>query len=56
MPYNFSSAEAESIKEAVNDVLDLVERPVGTFKPRLPQTPETERALVRLFDAVERNL
>ena len=43
-------------KVAINEVLDLVERPLGTLRASLPQTDATERALIRLHDVVGRRL
>lgn len=40
----------------INDLLDCVERPVGTLNATLPQTPQSERALIALFDAIGRTL
>lgn len=42
------------LDEAVNRLLDLVERPVGTKKCSLPASEEVSRRLVDLFDAAGR--
>lgn len=44
------------LEEAIGNLLDAVERPIGTLKATLPQTPASERALVALYDAIGRNL
>lgn len=45
-----------SLDTAVNKLLDLVERTTGKLDPKLPDTPETRRALLNLFDAMDRRL
>lgn len=51
-------AEGKSgdIADAVNAVLDEVERPVGTLNAMLPQSPHSSRALVGLYAAIGRTL
>lgn len=52
---NQAEVEYESdLKDKVNDLLDHVERPVGTLKPFIPNTPASQRALMALMDAVNR--
>lgn len=46
---------SDDVEDAVNAVLDEVQRPVGSFACVLPNTPASQRALMRLFDAVGRN-
>lgn len=50
----FDSTGYQKLKDRVELLLDLVERPVGTLKARIPQTEESERAIVALFDAIGR--
>lgn len=44
------------VVDAVDTLLDLVDRPTGSLRATLPQTPAAERALIHLFDALGRNL
>ncbi|MDP2410376.1 MAG: hypothetical protein Q8M26_08825 [Pseudolabrys sp.] len=48
--------ENVDVIEAVNKFLDEVERPVGTQKFKVPESPAVNRALLRLHDAVSRGL
>lgn len=48
--------EHPDLVEAVNKLLDEVQRPVGSLEPRLPDTPAARRALLGLYDAANRNL
>lgn len=43
------------IADAVNELLDEVDRPVGALKPHLLPSPRSERALLALYDAIGRN-
>lgn len=51
-----SDVSESYLDEAVARLLDLVERPVGTLKPHLPQNRETEEALLALFDVMDRRI
>lgn len=49
--------ELESgLEDAIDQLLDLVERPIGTLRASLPATPAVERALINLFDIMGRTL
>lgn len=56
MESNSDNYAYEQLKERVVGLLDCVERPVGTLKPRIPQTPESERCILALFEQIERTL
>lgn len=50
-------AERKDIaSDAVHGVLDFVERPVGTLHCTIPPSPSASRAILALFDAVDRRL
>ncbi|MEI9804072.1 MAG: hypothetical protein WDN48_05910 [Pseudolabrys sp.] len=51
-------AEGKSgdIADAVDQFLDEVERPVGTLDFTIPKTKAVSRAVLRLYDSVNRNL
>lgn len=44
------------IAETVDTLLDCMDHPVGTLAPVIPDTPASRRAIVALYDAVNRNL
>lgn len=44
------------LSDAIDALLDLVERPTGTLRASLPATPATERALINLSDIMGRTL
>ncbi len=48
--------EHPDLVEAVNKLLDEVQRPVGSLEPYLPDTPAARRVLLALYDAMNRNL
>lgn len=54
--FEMEDEEAAAIDDAVSDLLDCVERPVGTLAPVIPDTPASRRAILALFDAVGRTL
>lgn len=48
--------ECADLEHIVHRILDCVDRPVGTLCARIPETAESARALIALFDAVERGI
>jgi hypothetical protein len=46
--------EAEDLTEAIDAFCNVVDRPVGTLKFNIPDTAEKDRAVRRLFDAIDR--
>lgn len=54
--FEIEDEQATAIDDAVSDLLDCVERPVGTLAPVIPDTPASRRAILALFDAVGRTL
>lgn len=48
--------EPPDLEAPIHALLDEVERPVGTLKAHLPDTPAAQAALIRLYDAVGRTL
>jgi hypothetical protein len=48
-------SDREEMEEAINKVLDEVERPVGKLEPKLPDTPAARQALLGLYDAIGRD-
>lgn len=51
-----TSRSTDEMADAIDDLLDCVERPTGTLKAILPQNAASERALVALYDATGRTL
>lgn len=51
-----ASRSVDEMADAIDDLLDCVERPTGTLKAILPQNAASERALVALYDATGRAL
>lgn len=45
-----------SLATAIDNLLACVERPVGSLKPHIPQSPASERAIIAIYDAVGRTL
>lgn len=53
---NVPSRTPGDVSAAIHALLDLVERPVGARRGYVLKTsPESDRAIVALFDAVGRN-
>lgn len=48
--------DADSSEDAINKFLDCVDRPVGTRDFTIPKTGESTRALIGLYDAINRKL
>lgn len=48
--------DTSDVEIAVCEFLDCVQRQVGTLAPAVPDTPASRRAIVALYDAVNRNL
>lgn len=47
---------ADDLVDAVNAIVDLIDRPVATLNASLPATPAAARALINLLDASGRKL
>lgn len=52
---SFSEFRVERLKNAIDDFLLAAEKPTGKITFPLQGTPEIERAIKSLYDAVERN-
>ncbi len=46
----------DNISHVINEFLDLIERPVGKLSFVIPQTDSVNRAILHLYDAVERQI
>lgn len=47
--------DMEGLPDAVHAFCDVVSRPTGQFVYTVPGTPEANRAILGLFDAINRN-
>lgn len=47
---------ADGSEDAINKFLDCIDRPVGTRDFTIPKTGESTRALIGLYDAINRKL
>lgn len=52
---NAKYINSPDVVEAVDYFLGLVERPVGKLSYSVPQSYQTDRAILALFDALNRN-
>ncbi len=50
------AVENREMKDAIEKFLDEIHRPVGTQTFTVPQTPAVNRAILALFDAIDRRL
>lgn len=48
--------DESGVEEAINDFLDVVDRPVGKLTFTLPPTDEANRMVLGLYDAINRSL